>query len=99
MVMCYVKLKCRLCIPLNKNLTNSLPNYHKLSQIIITSKKEEKKKKKDVTTKTKANQGTNKTNLMRIPCRHLLVKLNNGSTRTLCETCSKLTIKTPERRQ
>ena len=28
-----------------------------------------------------------------------LLKVNNRNTRTRCETCSKLTIKTPERRQ
>ena len=28
-----------------------------------------------------------------------LVKVNNRNTRTWCEICSKLTIKTPERRQ
>ena len=28
-----------------------------------------------------------------------LLKVNNRSTRTRCEICSKLTIKTPERRQ
>ena len=27
-----------------------------------------------------------------------LFKFNNGNTRTMCEICSKLTIKTPERR-
>ena len=99
MIMCYVKLKCRLCIPLNKNFINSLPNYHKVSQIIVTSKKEKQNKKtNNVTTKTKATQTTTKTNLTRIS-RHLIVKTNNGSTRTLCEICSKLTIKTPEQRQ
>ena len=28
-----------------------------------------------------------------------LFKVNNGNTSTMCEICSKLTIKTPERRQ
>ena len=28
-----------------------------------------------------------------------LFKVNNGNTKTMCEICSKLTIKTPERRQ
>ena len=28
-----------------------------------------------------------------------LLKVNNGNTRTICEICSKLTIKTPEQRQ
>ena len=28
-----------------------------------------------------------------------LLKVNNGNTRTICEICLKLTIKTPERRQ
>ena len=28
-----------------------------------------------------------------------LLKVNNGNTRTRCEICSKLTIKTPERRR
>ena len=28
-----------------------------------------------------------------------LFKANNGNTRTMCEMCSKLTIKTPEKRQ
>ena len=28
-----------------------------------------------------------------------MFKVNNGNTRTRCEICSKLTIKTPERRQ
>ena len=28
-----------------------------------------------------------------------LFKVNNGNIRTMCETCSKLTVKTPERRQ
>ena len=26
-------------------------------------------------------------------------KINNGNTKTMCEVCSKITIKTPERRQ
>ena len=48
-------------------------------------------------------------NLVRFPnkfhgrtCTHpafYLLKVNNRSTRTRCEICSKLTIKTPERRQ
>ena len=33
-----------------------------------------------------------------LACTYLL-KLNNGKTRTRCELCSKLTLKTPERRQ
>ena len=32
------------------------------------------------------------------PSRHLIVQVNNGNTRTMCEVCSKLTIKTLERR-
>ena len=32
------------------------------------------------------------------PSRQLLVQVNNRNTRTRCEICSKLTIKTPERR-
>ena len=35
----------------------------------------------------------------KIPSQHLLVKFNNGNTRVNCETCSKLPIKAPERRQ
>ena len=34
-----------------------------------------------------------------LPSRQLHVKVNNRNTRTRCETCSKLTIKIPERRQ
>ena len=34
-----------------------------------------------------------------IPAGIYLVKVINGNTRTRCEICSKLTIKTPERRQ
>ena len=34
-----------------------------------------------------------------IPAGIYLLKVNNGNTRTRCEICSKLTIKTPERRQ
>ena len=33
------------------------------------------------------------------PRRHLLVQSQQWKTRTMCEICSKLTIKTPERRQ
>ena len=33
------------------------------------------------------------------PVRIYLLKVNNKNTRTRCEICSKLTIKTPERRQ
>ena len=33
------------------------------------------------------------------PSRHLIVQVNNGNTRTMCEVCSKLTIKTPEHSQ
>ena len=32
------------------------------------------------------------------PSQHFLFKVNNGNTRTICETCSKLIMKTPERR-
>ena len=32
-----------------------------------------------------------------IPVGIYLLKVNNRNTRTMCETCSKLTIKTPER--
>ena len=34
-----------------------------------------------------------------IPAGNCMFKANNRSTRTWCEICSKLTIKTPERRQ
>ena len=34
-----------------------------------------------------------------IPAGIYLLKVNNGNTRTRCKICSKLTIKTPERRQ
>ena len=34
-----------------------------------------------------------------IPDCNYIFKINNRSTRTRCETCSKLTVKTPERRQ
>ena len=34
-----------------------------------------------------------------LPACIYLLKDNNGNTRTRCELCSKLTIKTPERRQ
>ena len=34
-----------------------------------------------------------------VPAGNYLFKVNNKSTRTRCEICSKLTIKTPERRQ
>ena len=34
-----------------------------------------------------------------IPVGICMFKVNNGNTRTRCEICSKLTIKTPERRQ
>ena len=34
-----------------------------------------------------------------IPAGIYLLKVNNRNTRTRCEICSKLTIKTPERRQ
>ena len=34
-----------------------------------------------------------------IPAGICLFKVNNGNTRLICEICSKLTIKTPERRQ
>ena len=33
------------------------------------------------------------------PAGNYMFKVNNGSTRTRCEICSKLTIKTPERRK
>ena len=33
------------------------------------------------------------------PAGNYMFKVNNRSTRTRCEICSKLTIKTPERRQ
>ena len=33
------------------------------------------------------------------PAGNYMFKVNNGNTRTRCEICSKLTIKTPERRQ
>ena len=32
------------------------------------------------------------------PASYYLLKANNSNTRTKCEICSKLTIKTPERR-
>ena len=32
------------------------------------------------------------------PASIYLFKVNNGNTRTMCEICTKLTIKTPERR-
>ena len=32
-----------------------------------------------------------------VPSRHYLLKVNNKNARTMCEICSKLTIKTPER--
>ena len=38
-------------------------------------------------------------NFRLIPAGIYLLKVNNRNTRTRCETCSKLTIKTPERRQ
>ena len=34
-----------------------------------------------------------------LPANIYLLKVNNRNTRKRCETCSKLTIKTPERRQ
>ena len=34
-----------------------------------------------------------------IPSEHLLAQVNNKNTRKMCEICSTLTIKTPERRQ
>ena len=34
-----------------------------------------------------------------IPARIYLLKVHNRNTRTRCETCSKLTLETPERRQ
>ena len=34
-----------------------------------------------------------------IPTNIYLLKVNNGNTRKMCEMCSKLTIKTPERGQ
>ena len=40
-----------------------------------------------------------KTVKIHIPLGIYLLKVNNRNTRTRCETCSKLTIKTPERRQ
>ena len=33
------------------------------------------------------------------PASIYLFKVNNGNTRTMCEPCSKLTIKSPERRR
>ena len=36
--------------------------------------------------------------LLSIPAGIYLLKVNNRNTRTRCEICSKLTIKTPERR-
>ena len=33
------------------------------------------------------------------PAGNYMFKVNNGNTRTSCEKCSKLAIKTPERRQ
>ena len=33
-----------------------------------------------------------------LPNRHLLIQANNGNTSTMCDICSKLEIKTPERR-
>ena len=38
-------------------------------------------------------------NNIAIPSGIYLMKVNNGNIRTVCEICSKLTIKTPERRQ
>ena len=35
----------------------------------------------------------------KLPKKHLTVQNNNRNTRSMCETYSKLTIKTPERRQ
>ena len=35
--------------------------------------------------------------LSKTPSRHYLLKVNNRNTRTRCEICPKLTIKTPER--
>ena len=37
--------------------------------------------------------------LRAIPAGNYMFKVNNRSTKTRCEICSKLTIKTPERRQ
>ena len=37
--------------------------------------------------------------LKKTPTGIYLLKVNNRNTRTRCEICSKLTIKTPERRQ
>ena len=34
-----------------------------------------------------------------VPSRDLHIQVNNGNSRTVCEICSKLTIKTPERHQ
>ena len=40
-----------------------------------------------------------KTKMCPCPAGNYMFKVNNGNTRTRCEICSKLKIKTPERRQ
>ena len=38
-------------------------------------------------------------NLTHFPAENYILKVNNRNTRTRCEICSKLIVKTPERRQ
>ena len=47
----------------------------------------------------KSTTGKHPTKLGTFPAGIYLLKVNNRNTRTRCEICSKLTIKTPERRQ
>ena len=45
-----------------------------------------------------ARRAVDSTNISNNPAGNCMFKVNNRNTRTRCEICSKLTIKTPERR-
>ena len=53
----------------------------------------------DISRLIRGEFGSSEVGIATIPAGIHLLKVNNRSTRTRCEICSKLTIKTPERRQ
>ena len=68
-------------------------------QAIMTLKKKEKKLFNHVVCHTNRDFFKVSENSSAAPVGIYLLKVNNRNTRTRCEICSKLTIKTPERRR
>ena len=82
-----------------KKIFTAALNLHAPKKVIKGNNKPHlnKKLRKVITERSRLKNKANKSK-QPIPAGIYLLKVNNRNTRTRCEICSKLTIKTPERR-